>query len=390
MRRLAFGLATLAVLLAVVGATSVIWMRPDGGGDVSFAIVCLCIGIASTVTGAMVAASLPHNSVGWLVLGQGVGAGAIVSLAAYSAVGVGTPRAPLPGQQVAALVGEILGTLVLFGVTGFLLLLFPTGRVLSARWTPLAWLFGVAVTTAAVSESLLSPNAGLDVTNGYQVHGRAAEITRFVADVTDALGPPALLLCAVCLGLRLHRSRGLQRQQLKWFTFCAAIAGIGLGTTIVTGGWVSDVAFLVGAAGIILMPVTAAIAIMRHRLYDIDVVINRTLVYGALTAVLVATYLISVLAFRVVLDPLTGTSDLAVAVSTLAVAALFRPLRSRIQAAVDRRFYRQHYDAVRTLEDFTGRLRHEVDLDSLGTDLRSVVRDTMQPAHVTLWLRSEP
>ncbi len=389
MRRLAFGLATIALLLAVVGVVSIIWLRPSGG-DLAFATVCACIGVASAITGSMVAARAPRSSIGWLVLGQGVGAGVIVALGAYSAVGVRGSHAALPGQQLAALVGQILSTLVVFGVTGMLLLLFPTGRPLTPRWTPLAWLFGVVVTTAALSTSLLSSTAGLDVTNAYQVHGRLADLLRTANTLTELLGPPALLLCAVSLVLRLRRSRGVQRQQLKLFTYCAAAAGAGLGLSIAAGGLWSDAAFLVGAAGVVLMPVSAAIAILRHGLYDIDVVINRTLVYGALTAVLVATYLVSVLAFRAVLDPLTGTSDLAVAVSTLAVAALFRPLRSRIQAAVDRRFYRQHYDAVRTLEAFNGRLRHEVDLESLGIELRSVVHETMQPSHVTLWLRSEP
>jgi hypothetical protein len=311
-------------------------------------------------------------------------------MGAYSAVGVRTSAAPLPGQQAAALVGEILGTLVLFGVTGMLLLLFPTGRPLTSRWTPLAWFFAIMVVIAAVSEALLAPTAGLDVTNGYQVSGEAAVVIRQVANVTDVFALPALVMCAVSLVLRLRRSRGDQRQQLKWFTFCAAVAGIGLGLSIVARGLVSDIAFLVGALGVILMPVTAAVAVLRHRLYDIDLVINRTLVYVGLTAVLVATYLVSVLAFRVVLDPLTGTSDLAVALSTLAVAGLFRPLRSRIQRVVDRRFYRQRYDAAHTLEEFSGRLRQQVDLDAVSTDLRSVVRDTMQPAHVTLWLRSGP
>jgi hypothetical protein len=390
MSRLAWAIATLAMLLAIPGAAVAIWLHPGGGGDITFAILCAFIAVASSLTGATVASRLPSNTVGWLVLAQGLGAGAIIAMGGYSAVGVGTSTPTLPGQQIAALIGEILGTLVLFGVTGMLLQLFPTGRPLTARWTPLAWLFAVVVVTAAIGEALLSAKAGLDVTNGYQVHGPAAEAIRRVVDVTDLLGPPALLLCAVSLALRLRRSHGQQRQQLKLFTYCAAVAGVGLGVSIVAGSWVSDVGFLVGAAGIVLMPVTAAIAVLRHRLYDIDLVINRTLVYIGLTVVLIATYLVSVLAFRAVLDPVTGTSDLAVAISTLAVAGLFRPLRARIQAVVDRRFYRKRYDAARTLEAFGGRLRQQVDLDSLGVELRSVVHDTMQPAHVTLWLRSQP
>jgi asparagine N-glycosylation enzyme membrane subunit Stt3 len=191
--------------------------------------------------------------------------------------------------------------------------------------------------------------------------------------------------------VRFRRSHGVERQQLKWFTTAAAL----LLLDFVLSFLLSDVigeeaswAFI--ALGLLGVDLAVAIAILRHRLYDIDVVIKRTLVYGSLTVMLAATYFALVLGFRFVLQPVTGKSDLAVAASTLAVAALFRPLRTRVQHVVDRRFFRSRYDAELTLEGFAAQLRNELDIDSLGTDLRHVIATTMQPAHVSLWLRRAP
>jgi hypothetical protein len=234
--------------------------------------------------------------------------------------------------------------------------------------------------------------AGFDLVN----HPLGIEVA------TDTLNPVETLLYGLglvamsSLLVRLRRSKGVERQQIKWFAYAVAVLAtsailayvVAESLGVVWLGWVSGVLVIVSVVG---FPVAVGIAILRYRLYNIDVLINRTLVYGTLTAVLVVVYLVSVVLFQELFRTLTGQeSQLGIVASTLAIAALFNPLRHRIQGFIDRSFYRRKYDARKTLEAFSSKLRDETDLDALSDDLVGVIRETMQPTHVSVWLRADP
>ncbi len=338
------------------------------------------------LVGVLILRRQPRNTIGWLLQGIGLiwGLGACTDIYARYGILVAPGSLPRPDMAAALNAGIWAPAIGLMGT--FLILLYPDGRLPSPRWRPVGWL--CAVTVVALTTTLYLTPGPLGVgpvptlTNPF-----GFESARPVLAVTQAvflsLLPLCFVTCAVALVLRFRRSRGVERLQLKWLaTAAAAVAG----TFLVAPDALDQVSFL--SFG--LLPAAIGIAILRHGLYDIDVIINRTLVYGSLTAALAGMYLGSVLLLQLVVNPLTDQSDLAVAGSTLAVAALFRPARARIQATVDRRFYRGRYDAARTMEGFSRRLRQEVDLDTVSADLRSVVRDTVQPSQVSLWLRSAP
>jgi hypothetical protein len=379
-------LALASLVFLVLGPGRSVPADVFGGvGGLSFLILSLAFG----TVGAIVASRVPENRIGWVFCVTGVLIGATVLAWAYADYGLHATSERLPGAAAAAsFPGEPLA-----GLFGFALLLFPDGRLPSRRWRPVAGVLAAAVVLLFFTD-LLRPGRLDDpftmVSNGLGVPGTRAAMNA-VNNIGWLLIVVGLALSAASMVVRLRRAGGIERQQLKLVLAVGALVA----TVVVLDmcSWLvwphGGLQLRMGLMGLAfaMFPIAAGVAILRYRLYDIDVAINRTLVYGALTATLAGVYLGSVLLLQLALSGLTHGSTLAVAASTLAVALLFRPARSRIQDAVDRRFYRRKYDVQRTLASFAARLRDEVELDRLSAELRDVVADTMQPAHVSLWLR---
>jgi len=344
--------------------------------------------------GALIASRRPANPVGWLVclLGLAFSIGPFSSQYAIYTLSAQPDSLPV-GEAMAWISSWILPPII--GLQVFSFLLFPTGQLPNMHWRWLGWLTAAFVAAGVISSAFsLGANAGLGpVQNPLGIDG--------FSDIYDAvLLISSILYVAVAYSLfaRLRRAGGVERQQIKWFAY-AAVATISGTTiaysipdTIATPLWFEWVGYALVIVTTPAIPVSIGIAILRYRLYDIDRIINRTLVYGSLTVTLVALYFGGIVLLQRAFDVLTGASEkstLAVVISTLLIAALFQPLRRRIQSFIDRRFYRSRYDARKTLESFSLKLRDETDLQTLNNDLVGVVRETMQPAHVSLWLRPD-
>jgi hypothetical protein len=283
----------------------------------------------------------------------------------------------------------------------YLPMLFPDGRLPSRRWLPVAVLAGITalgfVLPRALAESLVVEGAGrIDNPIGIEGFGRVENLPMFGV-LLNGLLIAAFVGAAASVVARFRRSRGVERQQMKWFAYVTVVLVGGSILAGVTGDatgvrWLGQFSFVLSMMGLVGLPIAVGIAIMRYRLYEIDLIINRTLVYGTLTAMLAAVYVSGVATTQAIFRVLTGQQEqpqLAIVVSTLVIAALFNPLRRRIQGFIDRRFYRRKYDARKTLEAFSAKLRDETNLDTLTGEVVGVVRETMQPAHVSLWLRPD-
>ena len=353
--------------------------------DASSFLLFALIAAPFAVVGVLVASRRPRNPIGWLFLAFALVAAFAVSADRYASYALVEHPGSLPGGAWVAWTASGIWHPA-FGLFVFAFLLFPDGRLPSARWRAVAWIAAANYLVGGVLGLLWGPLFG-EFFPYAEPPFRLPDY--FVVEMAFAVflfvNFALLALSAVSLVLRLRRATGVKRQQLKWFVYAVALFALVFPPSVVVFGDGRLIVFLLP-----LVPASAGIAILRYRLFDIDILINRTLVYGSLTVLLAATYLGGVVGLQSVLRALTGQkSQLAVVASTLAIAALFSPLRRRVQAFVDRRFYRRKYDAAKTLEAFNARLREETDLQALSNDLVGVARSTMQPSHTSLWLRPE-
>ncbi len=379
---LAYGLGGLTVATTIFAF--VLQLVDVGRPNVGYAVdpFLLIAPIVFAAAGAFIASRRPANPIGWLFLFSGAW-GALGSVSnLYLGREPAAAGATVSAYAVLRSVNGWAWVPVIVPVVAFVPMFFPDGRLPSARWRAMPALGLVGAVAIAVAIALSPTDESTP--SGPNPYAVDAPWVGWLLVAGLGLFLGATVLAVASLVVRMRRGTPIERQQLKIF-FYAAIVYPGCGVLGSLTGW--EAFNLLAVVGVVAVPVAVAIAILRYRLYDIDVLIRRTLTYAVLSAVLFVAYVTGVALIQFVFSPVTSGNGLAVAISTLAVVALFQPLRRRIQSSVDRRFYRRRYDAVRTLDTFAVRLRDEIDLDALQAELIRAVGDTVQPTHASLWLR---
>ncbi len=350
---------------------------------------------AYATVGAVITVRRPGNAVGWLLVGAGFvfAQGSLLFEFANSALG---PR-PAPGGTIALLVVNTVSTAAL-PLIAVAMLLFPDGTLPSPRWRPVAWLSlasGVFLILGyGLAPGRLDPAAATD--NPLGIGGAAVPLDGLIV-LGWSLTVLGFAAAGIATARRLRRSTGAARQQMKWVSYAAAILGVTWAPYAATHplplpSAVAGAELALAAAAMVGIPAAMGIAILRYRLYEIDLIIRKTLVYALLISVLFVIYAGGVFVFSQALRRVAGgTGSLVVTLSTLAVAAAFQPLRRRIQHSVDHRFYRDKYDSTQILKGIKGRMREQIDIDALATEMIAAVTDALQPSHATLWVRpTEP
>ena len=350
------------------------------------------VALSFATVGAILVSRLPGNVIGWLLASGGLCFALGNGASSLADAGLTVDPGSVPGAIWFAWLGNWIWAPAIGTIVG-LVLVYPSGRLLSRRWRPIAVAAVVVIAVLSIGTATGPwPDGQFPVENPLLITGESEALSSASGFVVGPLAVVIAILAVASLALRYRRSAGVERQQLKWF---AAAMAVSVPAFLVTSALygatgVADIAANIAGAvaysGFALLPVAIGIAVLRYRLYEIDRIVSRTIGYATVTGVLVV-FAGAILMFQAVLAPLTGGNTVAVAASTLVVAALFQPLRRRVQARVDRRFNRSRYDAERTVAAFGGRLRDEVDLGQLRTEIGAAIEKTVQPASVSLWLR---
>jgi hypothetical protein len=389
----------------ILNAPDLYFLRMNPGADsLATNLIGVLVFMAYVTVGALIASRRPRNAVGWLLLSAGLFTIAGSLAIDYAVYGLVTRPGTLPEAALAGATGNMLRSAGFYLIVTFLLLLFPTGRLPSPRWRWFAWATAVVIIVAIGSQSL-----GADLSTGSdQLASIANPMGVIPAGVAGFLQTifgffltfACIIGCCASVVVRYRRAGGVERQQIKWLAVAGVWAALAF-LVVIVGVFsnndllASSLTFYIGLIGI---PIAVGIAILRHRLFDIDLIINRALVYGLLTALLAGLYFAGVIGAQALVNVIAGReisglpapaqeSPIIIVLTTLAIAALFQPLRRGLQRLIDQRFYRRKYDAARTLAQFGETLRTDVELGALTEHLVTAVDETMRPAHITLWLR---